>query len=184
MAARGSAGLLLCVALLLAMPALAATPAERDECAASVGKPEVASTACSRIIDDASESVAERIEAFKNRGRRAFNGRDFDRAIADYSEAFKLGPKDAWALVHRSEAYEGKEDHDAAIADCTEAIGLDPKYGWAWNDRTIALRGQKPSRRSSSLLTGSSGSIDCALRKSAIAWARRPSVSWERPRLS
>ena len=35
MAARGSGGLLLCVGLMLAMPALAATPADRDECAAS-----------------------------------------------------------------------------------------------------------------------------------------------------
>src|SRR6516164_4387023 len=47
MAARASDGLLLCLSLLLAMPALAATPADRDECAASADKPDVGATASS-----------------------------------------------------------------------------------------------------------------------------------------
>ena len=141
MAARGSGGLLLCVGLLLAMPALAATPADRGECAASADKPDLGRAACSRIIDDASEPVAERVKAFKNRGRGAFNGKDYDRAIADYGEAIKLSPKDASAFTHRCEAYESKQDHNAAIADCTEAIKIDPKYGWAYNNRGVAYYG-------------------------------------------
>src|SRR5437899_654150 len=101
MAARGSAGLLLCVGLLFAMPTRAATPADRGECAASAERPETGSAACSRIIDDASASLAERVEAFKNRGRGAFKAGDYNRAIADYGEAIKLGPKDASAFAHR-----------------------------------------------------------------------------------
>jgi hypothetical protein len=89
MAARGSAGLLLCVGLLFAMPTRAATPADRGECAASADRPDFGSAACSRIIDDASEQVAERVKAFKNRGRGSFNSKDYDRAIADYGEAIK-----------------------------------------------------------------------------------------------
>src|SRR6266478_5327153 len=123
------------------MPELAATPADRGECAASADKPDVGGAACSRIIDDASESLAERVKAFKNRGRGSFNRKDYDRAIADYGEAIKLSPKDAWAFAHRCEAYESKEDHDAAIADCTEAIKIDPKYGWAYNNRGVAYYG-------------------------------------------
>ena len=141
MAARGSAGLLLCVGLLLAMPALAATPADRDACAASADKPDLGGAACDRIIGDAGEPVAERIKALKNRGRGAFNKKDYDRAIADYGEAIKLGPKDASAFAHRCEAYESKEDHAAAIADCSEAIRIDPKYGWARNNRGVAWYG-------------------------------------------
>ena len=129
MSSRGSAGLLLCVGLLLAMPALAATPTDRGECAASADKPDVGFAACSRIIDDANVSVAERVSAFKIRGRGSFNSKNYDRAIADYGEAIKLSPGDAWAFAHRCEAYESKEDYDAAIADCTEAIKIDPKYG-------------------------------------------------------
>src|SRR5258708_18971625 len=82
MAARGSGGLLLCLGLLLAMPVLAATPADRGECAASADKPDVGGAPCSRIIDDASEQVAERVKAFKNRGGGSFNGKDDSRAIA------------------------------------------------------------------------------------------------------
>ncbi len=141
MAARGSGGLLLCMGLLLAMSALAATPTDRGECAASADKPGVGFAACSRIIDDANVSVAERVKAFKNRGRGSFNSKDYDRAIADYGEAIKLSPKDAWAFAHRCEAYESKEDHDAAITDCTEAIKIDPKYGWAYNNRGVAYYG-------------------------------------------
>ena len=141
MASRGSAGLLLCASLLLATPVVAATPADRAACAASADKSELGATACSRIIDDAGEPVAERIKAFKNRGRGAFNKKDYDRAIADYGEAIKLSPNDAWALAHRCEAYESKEDHAAAIADCSEAIRIDPKYGWAHNNRGVACYG-------------------------------------------
>ena len=71
MAAREFGGMLLCVGLLLAMPALAATPADRDECAASADKPDVGGAACSRIIDDASELVAERV-GLQKPGRGAF----------------------------------------------------------------------------------------------------------------
>ncbi len=141
MAVRGSVGLLPCVALLLAMPALAATPTDRGECAASADKPDIGFAACGRIIDDASVSVAERVKTFKSRGRGFFNSRDYDRAIADYGEAIKLSPKDASAYAHRCEAYESKEDHDAAIADCTEAIKIDAKYGWAYNNRGVAYYG-------------------------------------------
>jgi len=119
------------------MPALAATPADRGECAASADKPDVGGAACSRIIDDASEQVAERVKAFTNRGRGSFNGKDYDRAIADYGEAIKLSPKDASAFAHRCEAYESKEDHVAAIADCTEAIKIDPKQPLAFNNRGV-----------------------------------------------
>ena len=141
MAARGSGGLLLCVGLLLAMPVLAATPADRDACAASADKPDVGDAACSRIVDDANESVAERVEAFKNRGRGSFNKKDYDRAIADYGEAVKLSPEDAWAFAHRCEAYESKEDQDAAVAHCTAAIRIEPEYGWAYNNRGAAYYG-------------------------------------------
>ena len=46
--------------LLLAMPALAAAPADRSECDASADKPDVGGAACSRIIDDASAQVTDR----------------------------------------------------------------------------------------------------------------------------
>ena len=142
MAARGSDGLLLCVGLLLAMPALAATPTDRGECAASADKPDVGFAACSRIIDDADVPLAERVTAFKNRGRAAFNSRDYDRAIADYGEAIKLSPRDAWAHARRGMAWVEKGEFDRAIADLTQAVTIDPKYAFGFGQRGQALSGR------------------------------------------
>src|SRR5260370_16893962 len=93
MAARGSGGLLLCVGLLLAMPALAATPSDRGGCAASADKPDFGGAACSRIIDDASEPVPERVKAFKNRALRSFNNNAYHHPLAPYYTALTLHPK-------------------------------------------------------------------------------------------
>jgi CBS-domain-containing membrane protein len=108
MAARGSGGLLLCLGLLLTMPALAATPTDRGECAASADKPDFGGAACSRIIDDASERWQNASRPSRTAGRGSFNRKDYDRAIADYGEAIKLSPKDAWAFAHRCEATRAK----------------------------------------------------------------------------
>ena len=63
-------------------------------------------TASSRIIDVASISIDERVEAFTTPGRGFFDARkDWDRRIADYGEAIKLGPKDTGPSSFRCEAY-------------------------------------------------------------------------------
>jgi len=87
------------------------------------------------------QRAARRVKAFENRAHGSFNSKDYDRAIADYGEAVKLSPKDAWAFAHWCQAYDSKGDHDAAIADCTEAIRIDANYGWAYNNRGVAYYG-------------------------------------------
>ena len=130
MAARGSGGLLLCMALLLAMPALAAAPADRDECDASADKPDVGGAACSRIIDDASAQTAERIKAFKNRGRGAFNSKDYDRAIADYDAAIRYVSYDAAALQGRGLARQAKGDAAGAVSTEPESATSRSTLSW------------------------------------------------------
>ena len=61
-----------------------------------------------------------------------------DRAIADYTEAIRLDPKNANAYSNRGYAYSDKGDTDRAIADFTEAIRLDPKFAIAYNNRGLA----------------------------------------------
>ncbi|MCX7427833.1 MAG: tetratricopeptide repeat protein [Planctomycetia bacterium] len=57
---------------------------------------------------------------------------DFDRAIADYSEAIQLDPQFARAYHNRGNAYLKKGDRAKAESDIAEANRLDPTYGDYW----------------------------------------------------
>jgi tetratricopeptide (TPR) repeat protein len=121
--------------LLLAMPALAATPTDRGECAASADKPDVGFAACSRIIDDANVSVAERVKARKNRGRGSFQAKDYARAIADYDQSISINPRNGVAYWNRGNACAALRKIDDAIADYDRAIAINPKDFNAFNSR-------------------------------------------------
>jgi tetratricopeptide (TPR) repeat protein len=60
---------------------------------------------------------------------------EFDRAIADYTEAIRLDPEDPISYNNRGFAYRNKDDLDRALADFNEAIHLAPKYAVAYNNR-------------------------------------------------
>ncbi len=62
--------------------------------------------------------------------------REYDRAIAHFSEAARLDPKNPDARVARGATYGDKGDYDKDIADESEAIGLDPR-----NSQAYACRG-------------------------------------------
>jgi Tfp pilus assembly protein PilF len=64
--------------------------------------------------------------------------KDYDRAIADYTQALQFDPKLAVAYNGRGSAYYEKNEFDRAIADHTEAIQLDPKLADAYFHRGIA----------------------------------------------
>jgi tetratricopeptide (TPR) repeat protein len=68
-----------------------------------------------------------RYSALVSQGNTDFNNGDYDRAIASLSEAIRLDPKSAIAIVYRGAAYARKGDNDRALADYTGAIRLDPK---------------------------------------------------------
>ena len=69
---------------------------------------------------------------FKNRGVAYRAKGDPDRAIADYSEAIRLDPKDAFTFVGRGGVFSYKGDFERAIADYNEAIRLNPKSSLAY----------------------------------------------------
>jgi tetratricopeptide (TPR) repeat protein len=58
-----------------------------------------------------------------------------DKAVADYSRAIELDPKDALPWFDRGNAYAGLEQYDKAVTDYSQAIALEPKYVPAWNNR-------------------------------------------------
>jgi tetratricopeptide (TPR) repeat protein len=58
------------------------------------------------------------------------NPSEFDEAIADYTQAIKLAPNEAWNFRGRADAYLEQKEYDKAIADINEAIRLDPDYDY------------------------------------------------------
>jgi tetratricopeptide (TPR) repeat protein len=64
--------------------------------------------------------------AFVGRGWGHHRNGDYDRAIADYTEAIRLDPGLALAYNNRGFAYSAKGDNDRAIADYDQAIKINP----------------------------------------------------------
>jgi lipoprotein NlpI len=91
--------------------------------------------ACGRVIASGKVSAGDLVSAYVERCiNYDFKG-DYDRAIADCTEAIRLNPKYAPAFGDRGDAHYHKGDYDRAIADDTEAIRLDPKYALSFSGR-------------------------------------------------
>jgi tetratricopeptide (TPR) repeat protein len=65
--------------------------------------------------------------------------RQYDKAIADYSQALQLDPTHAAALCGRGCAYNNSGQPAIALDDESRAIDLDPKSVQAWCNRGIAF---------------------------------------------
>ncbi len=63
----------------------------------------------------------------------------FEKAIADFTEAIKLEPEDTSVWSHRADAYSENKEPDKAIADFTKAIDIDGEYGYGYIGRGNAL---------------------------------------------
>ncbi len=116
--------LLFCLALLVV-----AGPATADDamlCSTETGDAAVA--ACTRAINSGagrpSINYNSRGEAYRSKG-------DMDRAIADYTEALRLDPKNAIAYVNRGLIYENLADFARARADFNATLGLSQE-GTEW----------------------------------------------------
>ena len=72
---------------------------------------------------------------YKSSADRAMRSGDFDRALADYSEAIRLVPTNAQAFFGRGVAYAKKGDLDGAITNYTEVIRLEPRNALALANR-------------------------------------------------
>ena len=89
-------------------------------------RPEVVITSCTAVIQSGQETGKNLAAAFTIRGRAYRAMGDYDRAIADYSEAIRIEPTYVLAFYSRGIAYYNKGDYDRAIGDYSEALRLAP----------------------------------------------------------
>jgi tetratricopeptide (TPR) repeat protein len=117
------------------LSAVSATADDRNTCFTESG--DVAIPACTRAITSGQYRGRDLAAIYYNRGienGKAYFGRgiklgnksDFDRAIADYSEAIRLDPSDPAAYNNRCYAYARAGQLQLAIADCNQALRLGP----------------------------------------------------------
>jgi tetratricopeptide (TPR) repeat protein len=74
-------------------------------------------------------------DAFVERGLVYLDRGKYDEAIADFSEAIKLDPKDVWALANRGLTYAWKRDFKSAERDLFAAEAIE-------KDNKVMLRGR------------------------------------------
>lgn len=89
---------------------------------------------CSPIIKAGKDTRKNLAIAYNNRGIAYREKGEYDRAIADFTQAIKLNPKDVNPYLNRGVAYEKKREYDLAIADYTQAIKLNSKYAYPYNN--------------------------------------------------
>src|SRR6185295_14536511 len=90
---------------------------------------------CTAVIQSGKESAKNLAVAFMNRGNALDDKGEFERAIADYSQAVRLDPKYTRAFSNRGRLYLNKGNYDSAIADFSRTVKLDPKHADAFNNR-------------------------------------------------
>ncbi|KAB2912372.1 MAG: tetratricopeptide repeat protein [Hyphomicrobiaceae bacterium] len=92
-------------------------------------------TACTRVIELATDDEEMRGEAYLQRGVINETTGNREAAVKDYTEALKLDATNSIAYFNRGNAYDQLGEHDLAIADYTEAIKLEPSDPDIFNNR-------------------------------------------------
>lgn len=102
----------------------AASQQDYDDCsqADDIGR---SVAACTRIIANPDESIADRAAALIQRGNDDVASGKLDEAIADYSGAIQLDAKSVAAYAARAIAHWRKNDRDHAFSDYNKAVDID-----------------------------------------------------------
>ena len=79
----------------------------------------------------------EDIDMYYQRAAVHLDKRDYEGAIADYTEVIKVNSRHAYTWHNRGVARRGAKDLDGAIADFTQAIDLNPKDAEHWLGRGV-----------------------------------------------
>jgi serine/threonine protein kinase len=74
-------------------------------------------------------------EQWMKEGNACYARQQYDKAIANYTQALQLDPRYAVAYYNRGLTYDDLEQYDKAIADYDQTLQLDPRYAKAYYSR-------------------------------------------------
>jgi tetratricopeptide (TPR) repeat protein len=122
--------LALACAVVVAAAALAAVLVGSDDSGERCFKEEgeTAIAACGRAIQSGRFDGPQLATIYDNRAMELRQQGDYDRAIADYTQAIRVEGEMTGAYTGRGLAYEGKADIDKAKADYKKALEIAAKY--------------------------------------------------------
>ncbi len=113
---------------------------EIQRCDFAGNHPDIRIVACTRNIQSGRFIGQNLAIAFTNRGLAYKSKGQWDKAIADFSEAIRLNPDFAEAFTNRGNIYYGQGQFDRAIEDYDKAIDLKPDLAEAFGNRGNVYR--------------------------------------------
>ncbi|OJD38779.1 hsc70 cochaperone [Diplodia corticola] len=120
------------------------TPSTEGASSAKEGRPSTptatttASASASASTSGAADSKKTEAERLKGLGNAAMQKKDYDTAIAFYTQALDLVPLNPIYLSNRAAAYSGASRHRDARQDAEMATAADPAYTKAWSRLGLA----------------------------------------------
>lgn len=93
---------------------------------------------CTALIQSGQIASNSLAAVLLNRGGAYSEQKDYDHAIADYSQAIGLNPELENAFYDRGEAYRLEKNYGHAVEDYDRAVQLDPKDADALYGRGLA----------------------------------------------
>jgi tetratricopeptide (TPR) repeat protein len=135
------------LALLPATQAVAQT--DLNTCFSASHPDDARLRACERVISIRGIKPADLARAYNARGSIFFRRKEYDAAIAEYTEAIRHAPQDVMAFYNRGSALTEKNvsrpaaqidnnELDRAIADFTQSLRIDPKRVLSYGNRGTA----------------------------------------------
>jgi tetratricopeptide (TPR) repeat protein len=114
-----------------------------SDCQSGDRNADLAITACTALLKNDNGNPAFG-DVYYNRGYAYEMKKQYDLAIADYSQAIKRKPDFTIAYANRGYDYAMKEKYDDAIRDFDQALKLNPKSGFSLIHRgnAYAKKGQ------------------------------------------
>ncbi|TAQ87478.1 hypothetical protein B7494_g4203 [Chlorociboria aeruginascens] len=79
----------------------------------------------------------------KDLGNKAIAAKDFDEAIAKFTEAIEIEPTNHILYSNRSAAYASKKEYENALKDADKVVELKPDWAKGWGRKGAAMHGLK-----------------------------------------